>query len=317
MFVNTLKKSFVQGSSARFTRNFHETSRTNLSKAEKKLKNIEKKKKNIALKNSIENKKEKVDPILGKPDNAFIQRLKIEIGEPNILIKGYNLIDVDKLLFGAKEIRLQKIKEQDPSSNISPDFENIIINEEKEKRDILLRILTLRNADNNEKQKKLNLLAIKEFERFEGDTGSSEVQAAVMTIEIYNLMDHIKKNPQDLLHIRKVRMLTQKRQRILRYLKRDNPQRYFWTIEKLGLTDENVHMEFNMDKKYMDAFEIWPGRQLVKINKRENEDLKKKRRLEKQALRKALHEQALAKAEAEAESSSIANTNESSSSTSA
>lgn len=305
MFVNNIKKTLSNGiinnNSLILNRSFHATSRNNLSKAEKKLKSIEKKKKNIAFKNGVESKKEKVDPVLGKPDNAFIQRLKTEIGEPNILIKGYNLSDVDKLLFGAKEIRLQKIKEQDPSSNISLEFEKIIENEEKEKRDILLRILTLRNADNKEKQSKLTILAMKEFERFEGDTGSSEVQAAVLTIEIYNLMDHIKKNPQDLLHIRKVRMLTQKRQRILRYLKRDNAQRYFWTIEKLGLTDENVHMEFNMDKKYMDEFEIWPGRQLVKVNKKENEDKKKKRRMEKQALRRALHEKSLEAIETENE----------------
>lgn len=111
-------------------------------------------------------------------------------------------------------------------------------------------------------------------------------------------MEHIKQNPQDLLHIRKVRMLTQKRQRILRYLKRDQPQRYFWTIEKLGLTDENVHMEFNMDRKYMDQFEIWPGRQLVKLNKKENEELKRKRRMERHALKKLLSQGASANTEA-------------------
>lgn len=294
MLSNSITKSVssVFSTGAKLSvRSFHMTSTNYLSKSEKKAKSIEKKKKNIAFQNSVENKKEKVDPVLGKPDNAFIQRLKLEIGEPNILVKGYNLTDVDKLLFGAKELRLQKNRENDPANVTS----EITEKEEMEKRDILLRILTLRNADNDEKQKKLRELAINDFQRFEGDTGSSEVQSAVLTIEIYNLMDHIKKNPQDLLHIRKVRMLTQKRQRLLRYLKRDNAQRYFWTIEKLGLTDENVHMEFNMDRKYMDEFEIWPGRQLVKINKKENEEMKKKRRMEKQALRRALAAKTLEK----------------------
>ena len=270
-------------------RNYHPVV---LPKAIKKAKSIEKKKKNIAFKNTVENKTEKVDPILGKPNNPFIERLKLEIQEPNILSKGYNLNDVDRLLFGAKEVLKNKAINLIGSTTES--IENIE-KKENEKREILLRILTLRNADNVEKQKVLNQLAIKEFQRFDGDTGSSEVQAAVMTIEIYNLMDHIKKNPQDKVHIRKVRMLTQKRQRILRYLKRDQPQKYFWTIEKLGLTDDNVHMEFNMDRKYMDEFEIWPGRTLVNINKKENEELKKKRRMEKQALRRALHEKLLAK----------------------
>lgn len=280
----------ITGSSLKVApvRAFHATSRINASKAEKKLKSTEKKKKNITFKNSLENKKEKVDPVLGKPNNAFIERLKIEISQPNILAKGYELNDVDKLLFGAKEIRLQKVKEQNLLS-VAAETTEI---EENEKREVVMRMLNLRNADNVERQKKLINLAVAEFQRFEGDTGSSEVQAATMTVEIFNLMDHIKRNPQDLLHIRKVRMLTQKRQRILRYLKRDQPEKYFWTIEKLGLTDENVHMEFNMDRKYMDQFEIWPGRQLVKLNKRENEEFKKKRRMEKHALKKLMNENA-------------------------
>lgn len=291
MFSNSIRKTVVSATILKTTplRAFHATSRTNLSKSEKKFKSIEKKKKNIAFKNSVESKKEKVDPVLGKPKNVFIQRLNLEVGEPNILVKGYDLADVDRLLYGAKEIRLNKIQEQDSSVNALEATEK----EEKEKRDVLLRILTLRNADNDERQKKLTELVIKEFQRFEGDTGSSEVQAGVMTINIYNLMEHIKKNPQDLVHIRKVRMLTQKRQRVLRYLKKDNPQRYFWTIEKLGLTDDNVHMEFTMDRKYMDEFEIWPGRQQLKLNKKENEEIKKKRRLEKQAFRKALQAKTL------------------------
>ncbi|TID22559.1 hypothetical protein CANINC_003334 [Pichia inconspicua] len=275
-------------------RAFHFTSRVNASKAERKLRAIEKKKKNITFKNALENKKEKVDPVLGKPSNAFIERLKMEISQPNILAKGYDINDVDRLLFGAKEIRLQKINDQNLLS-VAAETTEI---EENEKREIVMRILNLRNADNVEIQKKLNKLAIAEFQRFEGDTGSSEVQAACATIEIYNLMEHIKQNPQDLLHIRKVRMLTQKRQRILRYLKRDEPQRYFWTIEKLGLTDENVHMEFNMDRKYMDQFEIWPGRQLVKLNKKENEEIKRKRRMERHAIKKLLSQGANAETEA-------------------
>lgn len=285
-----------------FTAPIREFHQLRLSKSEKKAKNVEKKKKNIAFQNAVESKKEMVDPVLGKPNNAFINRLRLEIGEPNILSKGYDLVNVDKLLYGAKEVVLQNAKEKGDGTSLPEELAKRE-QQEIEKRDILLRILTLRNADNVEKQKKLRELTLKEFQRFEGDTGSPEVQAAIMTVEIFNLMDHIKKNPQDLLHIRKARMLTQQRQRILRYLKRSDPQKYFYTIEKLGLTDETVHMEFNMDRKYMDEFQIWPGRQLVKINKKENEEMKKKRRLEKQALKKALASKA---AEAEAEASASA-----------
>ncbi|GME82758.1 unnamed protein product [[Candida] boidinii] len=93
-------------------------------------------------------------------------------------------------------------------------------------------------------------------------------------------------------------MTVQKRQKLLRYLKRDNPQRYFWAIEKLGLTDENVHQEFNMDKKYLEEFQVWPGRKLVKISKKESESRKKERRSQKQALRRAIREKQSASATA-------------------
>lgn len=83
-------------------------------------------------------------------------------------------------------------------------------------------------------------------------------------------------------------MLTQKRQKILRYLKRDDPKRYFWCIEKLGLTDDNVFMEFNFDKKYSEEFNVWPGRRLVKVTKQANEERRKQRRAAKIALRKAI-----------------------------
>lgn len=268
-------------------RAFHASIQVNASKAVRKLKSIEKKKKNIAIQSTMESKKEQVDPVLGKPNNPLIQRLELEVTEPNILIQGYNLHDVDRLLYGAKEAKIEKTI---AAVGESEETINTIKDQESEKRDILLRILTLRNADNEEKQKKLTSLAVNEFARFEGDTGSSEVQAAVMTIEIYNLMNHIRSHPQDLLYIRKARMLTQKRQRILRYLKRDNPQKYFWAIEKLGLTDETVFMEFNFDRKYCDEFQVWPGRNLVKITKKDNEERKKEKRLEKQAFRRAMSE---------------------------
>ncbi|VEU19513.1 DEKNAAC100702 [Brettanomyces naardenensis] len=255
------------------------------SKAQRKLASIEKKKKNLAIQTSKNAQKEKVDPVLGRADNPFVRRIQMEIEEPSVLAKGFEYHEVEKLLYGAKDARLLKME-----SSLGHDEEMIekVKSEEAEKKEIVMRILSMRNAPNEEKEKKLIELGRKEFQRFDGDTGSSEVQAAVMTVEIYNLMRQIKQHPQDLLHIRRVRMLTQKRQRILRYLKRDDPERYFWCIEKLGVTDENVHVEFNFDRKYSEEFEVWPGRVLVKVTKQENEERRKQRRAAKVALRKAM-----------------------------
>ncbi|KAG7927973.1 hypothetical protein KL925_002331 [Ogataea polymorpha] len=235
-----------------------------------------KKKRNIVLQSSKLLTKEKVDPVLGRANNPFIERLKLEIEEPNVLAKKFDLTEVDKLLYGAKESKVLR-----SVSTLGYDEATVkqIENEEAEKREVLLRILSMRNTDEQEKNKRMLAMAVAEFGRFEGDTGSSEVQAAVMTVKLFNLMDHIKKNPQDKIHIRHARMLTQQRQKLLKYLKKDNPKRYYWAIEKLGLTDEVVHMEFNFDKRYMQDFEIWPGRQLLRPGKHETKEKARMKRL--------------------------------------
>lgn len=260
------------------------------SKAGRKLAAAEKKKVNIAFQQSVEAKREKIDPVLGRPHNQFFQRLQLEIEEPDRLAKSFQIHEVDKLLYGAKSTAIDKLKREahlinSPQDKLQNDLSKLESLEDL-KRDTLLRILSLRNADNVDKQKIMTQLAINEFQRFDGDTGSSEVQAAVMSIEIINLMNHIKTHPQDLLHIRKVRMLTQKRQRILRYLKRDDPQRYFWAIAKLGLTDEVIHMEFNFDRQYSDDFQVWPGRTLVRLTKKDNEQLNRDKRSKRHAIKR-------------------------------
>ncbi|ODV85772.1 hypothetical protein CANARDRAFT_186957, partial [[Candida] arabinofermentans NRRL YB-2248] len=231
--------------------------------------------KNIALQHTRKLEKEKVDPVLGRPNNPFLNRIKLETQEPGVLTRGFQIHEVEKLLHGAKEAKILKSE-----SLLGYDEEAVkrIAIEEEEKKNIILRILNIKNSSVYDERKQMIKLAASEFARFEGDTGSSEVQAAVMTVKLHTLMTHIKQNPQDVHQIRKARMLTQQRQRILRYLKLDNPERYFWSIEKLGLTDECVHMEFNFDKRYMDDFQIWPGRQMVKLTKLEREDKQKQRR---------------------------------------
>lgn len=252
---------------------------------EQKLAVGQRRKKNLALQAALQKSGEQVDPVLGRPNNPFMHRITMETEEPNTLIGGYKYHEVEKLLYGAKEAREVKLV-----AKVGQDQELLdkVAEQEAEKKEIVMRILSMRNAENTEKEKVMTALAMEEFSRFEGDTGSPEVQAAVMTVHIYNYMRHIKANPQDHVHIRRVRMLTQKRQRILRYLKRDDPQRYFWCIEKLGLTDATVHMEFTFDRKYEDEFQVWPGRKMVKITKRENEERRRDRRIAKNALRRAL-----------------------------
>ena len=78
---------------------------------------------------------------------------------------------------------------------------------------------------------------IKKFARFEGDTGSPEVQIAILTERIRNLTEHIKKNKKDLHSRRGLIGMVNKRKKLLKYLKRKNPQRYDELIKELKIRE--------------------------------------------------------------------------------
>lgn len=76
---------------------------------------------------------------------------------------------------------------------------------------------------------------VAEHQRGEGDTGSPEVQVALLTARINQLQGHFKTNKQDH-HSRRglIRMVNQRR-KLLDYLKRKDLERYQALISKLGL----------------------------------------------------------------------------------
>ena len=86
------------------------------------------------------------------------------------------------------------------------------------------------------KTMKIDKFAItSEFRRHDRDTGSSEVQIAVLTKEIEALTEHLKANKKD--HSSRYGLLrkVQNRRNLLNYLKRENEQSYRDLIKKLGL----------------------------------------------------------------------------------
>lgn len=76
---------------------------------------------------------------------------------------------------------------------------------------------------------------IKEYAREEGDTGSVEVQVAVLTERIANLTAHMKENYHDFASRRGLLMLVGRRRRLLKYLKSTGADRYANLISRLGL----------------------------------------------------------------------------------
>jgi small subunit ribosomal protein S15 len=76
---------------------------------------------------------------------------------------------------------------------------------------------------------------ITEHARSTGDTGSAEVQIAVLTRRIADLTEHLKKHKQDHHSRRGLLMLVGRRRRLLEYLRREDISRYRDIVAKLGL----------------------------------------------------------------------------------
>ena len=76
---------------------------------------------------------------------------------------------------------------------------------------------------------------IKDNAQNKGDTGSPEVQVAILTERIANLTEHFKTHAKDNHSRRGLLMLVNKRRALLDYLKRKDEDRYSALIAKLGL----------------------------------------------------------------------------------
>lgn len=79
------------------------------------------------------------------------------------------------------------------------------------------------------------LKIIKKYKLHEGNTGSPEVQIALLTEEIKRLVLHLKKHPKDFHSKRGLLKMVSKRRKLLSYLKAKDIQRYNDIIKKIGL----------------------------------------------------------------------------------
>ena len=83
------------------------------------------------------------------------------------------------------------------------------------------------------KEKKTAIM--EEYARKAGDTGSPEVQIAILTERIAELTEHLKANPKDHHSRRGLLKMVGKRRNLLQYLKNKDLEGYRALIEKLGL----------------------------------------------------------------------------------
>ena len=76
---------------------------------------------------------------------------------------------------------------------------------------------------------------VKDYARTEGDSGSPEVQIALLTARIKELAVHLREHKKDNHSRRGLIMMVGKRNRLLRYVKRIDAERYTALIQRLGL----------------------------------------------------------------------------------
>ena len=76
---------------------------------------------------------------------------------------------------------------------------------------------------------------IKEYAKHEGDTGSPEVQIALLTFRINSLTEHLKVNKKDHHSRRGLLMMVGQRRNLLAYLQKNDIERYRSIIARLGI----------------------------------------------------------------------------------
>ena len=82
------------------------------------------------------------------------------------------------------------------------------------------------------KERKQELIG--EYKNSDSDTGSPEVQIAILTTRINNLTEHMRSHKKDYACRRGLLALVSRRRRLLDYLRKIDPQRYLDIIGKLG-----------------------------------------------------------------------------------
>ncbi len=103
-----------------------------------------------------------------------------------------------------------------------------------EKTDVLRRVLRLKEDEIMiTKEQKEQIVA--DYGRTAGDTGSPEVQIAILTARINDLTEHFKSNPKDHHSRRGLLKMVGQRRGLLAYLKKTDIERYRTLIERLGL----------------------------------------------------------------------------------
>ncbi|KAI8089583.1 uncharacterized protein BX664DRAFT_333391 [Halteromyces radiatus] len=118
--------------------------------------------------------------------------------------------------------------------------------QEQHKIDTLRKMVSLQNGNAKAVQLWNVHQAIDWFKRKEGDTGSPEVQAAILTVRIHNLNSHLQQHKKDKHNYRQLRLMVHQRAKLLKYLKSKDATRYHACLDGLGLEPRAVEGEITL-----------------------------------------------------------------------
>ncbi|KAI8888943.1 hypothetical protein K501DRAFT_239699 [Backusella circina FSU 941] len=117
---------------------------------------------------------------------------------------------------------------------------------EMEKVEAFKKIISLQNGNAKAVQLWNMHQAIDWFKRKEGDTGSPEVQAAILTVRIHNINSHLNQHRKDKHNYKQLRNMVHQRAKILKYLKSKDSTRYYTCLNELGLEPRAVEGEITL-----------------------------------------------------------------------
>ncbi|KAI8101960.1 hypothetical protein M9434_007021 [Picochlorum sp. BPE23] len=131
------------------------------------------------------------------------------------------------------ELRERRVAKEEPTSS-SKDFEAM---SQQQRPDLVERYMSLEMGSRKDRTRATLQEVAKQFARFPGDTGSSDVQVALLTSKIALLAEHVKAHPKDHSSRRGLRAMLHGRRQLLQYLRRTQFDRYAKVISRLGLKD--------------------------------------------------------------------------------
>ena len=118
--------------------------------------------------------------------------------------------------------------------------------QEKVKTEAIQKIVGLQNGNAKSVQIWNVHQAIDWFKQKEGDTGSPEVQSAILTVRIHNLNSHLNQHRKDRHNYKQLRNMIHQRAKLLKYLKSKDASRYYKCLDGLGLEPRAVEGEITL-----------------------------------------------------------------------